>query len=75
MHLKFFDQTSETGKIRIPLITKFTSNKKIVPFRHLKCKTPECIYDIDELVKKYSSNFSSKFSKFACFYCNTQIDL
>jgi len=73
MHMKFFEE-SMLDYITVPIITKFSGNKPIVPFRNKKCSKPECVFDIDELVSKFRETMLNSSHRFICFYCKKLID-
>lgn len=73
LHLRFFKEDAELMYISLPITTRGSS--KLTPFRNNKCKTAQCLYDIEELLTKFKESMFSTYTTFLCVFCRKIIDL
>ncbi len=73
-HTKFFSESSKISTVTIPIVTTASGDKKILPFRNARCKTPECLYDFDEIMSTVVISPKGKFSM-TCKICKAGLDL
>lgn len=50
LHLRFFRLKDGLVSITVPIVTPFSNNSKITPFRNPKCQKANCVYDISEII-------------------------
>ena len=76
LHLKFFREDPNLMFISLPIVAPNKKNpQKLIPFRNKLCKKSNCVYHIDDLIKKYSESMFSNYLNFICFNCKKVIDL
>jgi len=75
MHLKFFYEDPSRQYIKVPIFSKLSPKKHILPFRNTECLKPSCIYDIQDALDKFKDSQMSSMHGFICYYCNTFIEL
>lgn len=72
-HLRFFKENSDLMYISLPITTQ--NSKKLTPFRNRKCRTPLCLYDLEEILTKYKDSMFSNYLSFICAFCKQLLDL
>lgn len=72
-HLKFFKEDTDLMYISLSILTR--QKQKLTPYRNKKCKKPDCLYDLEELIAKYRESMFSNYLSFICFNCKKVIDL
>lgn len=74
MHLSIFKRNPDLMYFIIFILSS-EGNKKLIPFRNKNCRNGNCIYDLDELVKKYKDSHFSNYMNFICHHCKELIDI
>ena len=73
MHTYYFRSNQNLKQIKVPMVN--SNLKKITPFRNKSCRSGNCVYDIEELVKKaYEINFDYD-HEFNCYQCKHSVKL
>lgn len=75
MHLKYFNDDPHRQHMKVPIFSKLSAKKQIIPFRNVDCVKPGCIYDIEDLVEKYNASHMSSMHGFICHSCSTFVEM
>ena len=75
MHLKFFKDDPSRQYINVPIFSKLSAKKHIIPCRNIECLKPTCVYDMSDLKEKFVNSNMSSLHGFICYSCNTFIEL
>ena len=71
--IKFFNIQADPNTIfKLSIVSK--SGNKLNPVRNYVCTKYDCIYDLDEILKKFESARFNKNYKFICPNCSTYIE-
>lgn len=75
MHLKFFQEDPSKQYIKVPIFSKLSPKKQILPYRNIECLKPTCVYDMQDLIDKFMNSQMSSMHGFICYSCNKFIEL
>jgi len=75
MHLKFFNEDASRQYVKIPIFSKLSPKKQLIPFRNTECQKSSCVYDIQDIVDKFKDSQMSSMSGFICYSCNKFVEL